>query len=125
MCSSDLGGASWWRNAEKPEEAELSAIILDADQGRGIGTLLLAVMWLTAFRAGIRYLIGYVMVENYPAARWMRNCGAEGEWDGYKLIFRWDLHHLDSLPETRVAAELAHWLAELGPRILKLPSPNG
>jgi len=119
-----VGGASWWRDREKPEEAELSAIVLDADQGRGVGTLMLAVMWLTAFRAGIRYLIGHVMVENYSAARWMRNCGAEGEWDGYKLIFRWDLHQLDSLPETRVAAELAHWLAELGPQILKPPSPN-
>ena len=43
-----VGGASWWRNAANPQEAEISAMVLDADQRRGIGTLLLAVMWLSA-----------------------------------------------------------------------------
>ncbi|MEX1115628.1 MAG: hypothetical protein WEB53_10295 [Akkermansiaceae bacterium] len=48
----------------------------------------------------------------------LRDCGAQGEYDGYKLIFRWDLNDLDLLPETRAAAELAEWLAKLGPEIL-------
>jgi hypothetical protein len=48
----------------------------------------------------------------------MRDCGAEGEWDGYKLVFRWDLNNLDALPETAAASDLAAWLAELSPRIL-------
>lgn len=113
-----LGGASWWRHAHDPTEAEISAIVLDADQDRGIGTLLLAILWLTAFRAGIQHLVGYALVENRRAAAWMRDCGATGEWDGYKLVFRWDLENLDTLPETRAAAELAGWLAALSPRIL-------
>jgi GNAT superfamily N-acetyltransferase len=113
-----LGGASWWRDKENPAQAELSAIVLDDDQGRGVGTLLLAVMWLTAFRAGIQQLIGYVQVENRQAAAWMRDCGAQGEYDGYKLIFRWDLENLDLLPETRAATELAAWLAGLSPEFL-------
>lgn len=113
-----IGGASWWRDVNDPSQAELSAIVLDADHRRGIGTLLLAVMWLTAFRAGVRTLIGYVQVENRQAAAWMRDCGAVGEWDGYKLIFRWNLENLDLLPETRVAAELATWLAQLSPEFL-------
>jgi acetyltransferase len=113
-----MGGASWWRGAENPAEAEISLIVLDADQGRGIGTLLLALMWLTAFRAGVESIVGYVLVENRQAAGWMRDCGGTGEWDGYKLIFRWNLNDLDALPETRAAAELAGWLAKLGPRIL-------
>ena len=32
-----VGGASWWRNAASPDEAEISAMVLDADQRRGIG----------------------------------------------------------------------------------------
>ena len=48
----------------------------------------------------------------------MRACGPTGEWDGYKLIYRWNLNNLDVLPETRVAAELAAWLAKLAPKIL-------
>ncbi len=113
-----IGGASWWRDQENPAQAELSALVLDDDHGRGVGTLLLAISWLTAFHAGIRTLVGYVLVENRQAASWMRDCGGQGEWDGYKLIFRWDLDNLDLLPETRAAAELADWLDRLGPDIL-------
>jgi len=112
-----IGGASWWRNANRPDEAEISAIVLDDDHGRGVGTLLLAIMWLTAYRAGVRELVGYSLPENRQAADWMRDCGADGHWDGYKLCFRWDLENLDKLPRTRCAADLAQWLAELSPAI--------
>lgn len=115
---SPLGGASWWRDRNHPAEAEISFIVLDDDQGRGIGTLLLAIMWLTAFRAGAESIVGYVLAENRQAAGWLRACGATGEWDGYKLIYRFDLSHLDALPETRVATELADWLARLAPKLL-------
>lgn len=115
---SPLGGASWWRVARDSAEAEISFIVLDDDQGRGIGTLLLAIMWLTAFRAGAESIVGYVHPENRKAARWMRDCGASGEWDGYKLIYRWNLNNLEALPETPAAADLADWLARLAPEIL-------
>jgi GNAT superfamily N-acetyltransferase len=113
-----VGGASWWRSVDKPQEAEISAMVLDDDQGRGIGTLLLAVMWLTAYRAGLEEMVGYTLIDNRRAANWMRDCGGKGDWDGYKLVFRWKLDDLDSLPETPAAADLATWLAELAPRIL-------
>lgn len=115
---SGVGGASWWRNPQKPGEAEISAMVLDDDQSRGIGTLLLAVMWLTAFRAGVEQLVGYTLIDNRRAANWMRDCGGKGEWDGYKLAFHWQLDDLDCLPETPAAADLASWLADLAPRIL-------
>lgn len=113
-----VGGASWWRGAIHTNEAEISAMVLDADQRRGIGTLLLAVMWLTAFRAGLEHLVAYTLVDNRLAADWMRDCGAQGSWDGYKLVFRWDLDNLNSLPPTPAATDLAAWLAELSPRML-------
>ena len=115
---SPLGGASWWRDLNHPAEAEISLIVLDADQGRGIGTLLLAIMWLTAFRAGAESIVGYVLPDNRQAAAWMRNCGAAGDWDRYKLIYRWKLDDLEVLPQTRAAIELADWLARLAPAIL-------
>ena len=113
-----VGGASWWRGGPDDQEAEISAMVLDADQRRGIGTLMLAVMWLTALRAGLERLVGYSLSDNRQAADWMRDCGGAGHWDGYKLVFRWELHHLDNLPETAAAADLASWLAVLAPRIL-------
>lgn len=114
---SPMGGASWWRTAEQGE-VEISFIVLDDDHRRGIGTLLLALMWLTAFRAGAGTMVGHVLVENRQAAGWMRDCGARGEWDGYKLSFRWSLENLNELPDTRAAAELTDWLARLAPDIL-------
>lgn len=115
---SGVGGASWWRNAADPDVAEISLMVLDDDQRRGIGTLLLAVMWLTAFRAGVERFVAYALVDNRRAANWMRDCGGAGEWDGYKLVFRWNLADLDALPETAAAADLASWLAELSPQLL-------
>lgn len=113
-----VGGASWWRNPDQPSEAEISLMVLDNDQRRGIGTLLLAVMWLSAYRAGIEEIVGYTLVDNRRAAKWLRDCGGTGTWDGYKLAFRWRLDDLDSLPETSAATDLAQWLADLAPLIL-------
>lgn len=115
---SGVGGASWWRSAPDSDEVEISAMVLDGDQHRGIGTLLLAVMWLTAMRAGVRHMTGYSLADNRSAANWMRDCGGSGTWDGYKLCYRWDLTNLDSLPPTRAAADLADWLAFLAPLVL-------
>jgi GNAT superfamily N-acetyltransferase len=113
-----IGAASWWRDLNEPSEAEFSVTVLDADHSRGVGTLLLAILWLRAFRVGITTLVGHVLVENVNAAQWMRRTGAVGEWDGYKNTFRWQLENLDALPNTRAAGELAGWLADLSPELL-------
>jgi GNAT superfamily N-acetyltransferase len=65
---SPMAVASWWRDASQPQEAEISLIVLDDDQGRGIGTLLLAIMWLTALDAGLDSIVGHVLTDNQPTA---------------------------------------------------------
>lgn len=120
-----LGGASWWRMPNTPDQAEVSIMVLDQHQHRGVGTLLLAIMWLTAFRANIETLVAYTLLDNRRAASWLKHCGGIGSWDGYKLSFSWDLQNPSQLPPTPAAADLAQWLAELGPTILGLqPSPS-
>jgi hypothetical protein len=120
-----LGGASWWKIPDSPTTAEMSIMVLDAHQQRGVGTLLLAIMWLTAFRANIETLVAYTLLDNRRAASWLKHCGGIGSWDGYKLSFSWDLQNPSQLPPTPAAADLAQWLAELGPTILGLqPSPS-
>ena len=114
-----VGGASWWRQPADAREAEMSVMVLDDDQRRGIGTLLLATVWLSAMRAGIDEMVGHALTDNRRAANWMRDCGGAGTWDGYKLTFRWRLDDLDALPATPAAADLAAWLAELAPRLLE------
>ncbi len=113
-----MGAASFWRSAKDPAEAEFSVTVLDGDQRRGVATLLLAILWLIAYRHGMVRLVGYTMPENTRALRWMRDTGATGEWDGYNAVYRWDLADLDSLPATPAGAELAGRLAELSGVIL-------
>ena len=62
-----VGGASWWRNAAIPEEAEISAMVLDADQRRGIGTLLLQELIRRARTLGVHAIIAAIEAEQ-PAS---------------------------------------------------------
>lgn len=113
-----MGAASFWRSAKDPREAEFSVTVLDGDQGRGVATLLLAVLWVIAYQHGIERLVGYAMPENARALRWMRGTGAAGEWDGYNAVYRWELADLEAIPETPAGADLAGRLAELSEVLL-------
>lgn len=113
-----VGAASWWRSGGDSDEAEFSCTVLDDDQRRGVGTLLLALVWVDAMRAGVSRFVGYTMPENVTAVRWMRSTGAEAEWDGYKVIFRWDLDDLESIPPSASGAVLAARLAEFSGEML-------
>jgi len=114
-----MGAASFWRFPDDPTKAEFSCTVLDRDQGRGIGTLLLAILWLHAYSEGVEEFVGYTMPENTQAISWMIDTGAEGEWDGYKAIFRWDLTDTSKLPLTLSAGDLAERLVELTPYFLE------
>jgi GNAT superfamily N-acetyltransferase len=113
-----LGAASFWRSKDDPTDAEISATVLDRDHGRGVGTLLLSILWLVAYRYGIETFTGYTMPENVAAIRWMQATGAQGEWDGYNAVYRWKLGDLDAIPETSAGTDLAGRLADLAPRFL-------
>jgi hypothetical protein len=113
-----VGAASFWRSADDDAEAEFSCTVLDADQRKGAGTLLLAVLWLAALKVGVRRFVGYTMPENVSAVRWMRDTGAEGEWDGFKVTFRWELEDFEKLPATAAAVELAERLAEFSDAVM-------
>ncbi|RYD67015.1 MAG: N-acetyltransferase [Verrucomicrobiaceae bacterium] len=113
-----LGAASFWKLGNGTDEAEFSVTVMDADQGRGVATLLLSILWLVAFRCGIETLTGYTMPENRRALRWMQDTGAAGEWDGYNAVFRWKLSDLQAIPATPAGTDLANRLAELSPLML-------
>lgn len=54
----------WVRTKEDPTIAEWAVIVADAYQGRGIGTLLIAVLEVTAAAQGLATLRGLVLAEN-------------------------------------------------------------
>lgn len=71
------GGASCWRDSENPERAEISFTVADEAQRRGVGTLLLSVLWFEAWHRGVREFYGIARRENQALADWFFSLGAE------------------------------------------------
>lgn len=113
-----VGAGSWWRIEPQGLEAEFSATVLDGDQRRGVGTLLLAACWLDARRAGVERMVAHTMPENRVAIRWLRELGSSADWDGFKVSFRWPLDSLETLPPTSTGLAVAERLAELSGRLV-------
>lgn len=71
-----IGGGSFWRLKDDPKTAEVSFTVADEFQGRGMGTLLLAVLWEHALTLGITRLVGHVLHENITMRAWWDALGA-------------------------------------------------
>lgn len=79
-----VAGASLWRLKDDPHAAEVSFTVADEFQGRGLGTLLLAVLWEHALSLGIQRLVAHVLRENLAMRAWWSALGAteqEGQRD--------------------------------------------
>lgn len=82
------GGASFWRSEMQPLEAEISLTVADECQHTGVGTVLLAVLWLRARAAGITTLYGHVLADNYSMLDWVRALGAQMQMGRGEYVFR-------------------------------------
>ncbi len=109
-----FGGASYWRSKEDPALAEMSFTVADEAQRRGVGTLLLAVLWLLAERRGIDRFIGYTLLENHGARRWFTGLGAQVRAVGPQTVVRLALDR-SRLAPGRSSARLEQWLEQLPP----------
>lgn len=107
-----MGGASYWRSKLDHEEAEFAATVIDPYQNRGLGTLLLGALWQVGRANGLTRMVAYVMPENRQAIDWLRHIGASAEWDGYKVILRWNLCPPEQLPNTPRSQILTRRLRE-------------
>jgi len=70
------GVARWIRFPENPAVAEVAVTVLDAYQGRGLGTLLLVLLGQSAAAQGIRSFRAYVLEDNEAMLRIVRDLGA-------------------------------------------------
>jgi GNAT superfamily N-acetyltransferase len=70
------GVARYIRSAEQPDTAEAAVTVLDAYQGRGIGTVLLEVLTLAALERGITRFTGTVLRDNARMLTVLRSAGA-------------------------------------------------
>lgn len=69
------GAASIWPDPTNREQAEFSITILDSWQRRGIGALLLSILWFEAWNTGIRRFTGIARLENLEFCTWWENAG--------------------------------------------------
>ena len=82
-----LGIARFIRIKEEPTVAEMALTVIDAYQRRGLGRILLAVLYLPAEAQGIQMLRAVVAGENTTMLKWLRSLGATGscEQGEYRL----------------------------------------
>jgi RimJ/RimL family protein N-acetyltransferase len=71
-----LGVARYVRLPDEPTVAEAAVTVVDSHQGRGLGSILLGVLGLSAVKNGIRTFRGYVLEENQPALALLDGLGA-------------------------------------------------
>lgn len=111
-----MGAASYWRSTTDRSEAEFSVTVADEHQGRGIGTLLLATLWLLALRAGIERFCLIALSDNVPVIHWMESLGALIASDnGSTCEMRLDLRDdaRARIPHSPEGDALTAWLEQL------------
>jgi GNAT superfamily N-acetyltransferase len=74
-----VGVARYVRDRDDPTSAEAAVAVIDAYQGRGIGTLLLEALGAVALENGVRRFVGHVLADNRPALELLRSLGAHAE----------------------------------------------
>jgi GNAT superfamily N-acetyltransferase len=113
-----MGVARYVRLEEEPTVAEAAITVLDDYQGRGLGTLLLALLAVAARAAGIERFRAYVLEENAPMLAMLEGMGATIEYDSPGVMradMRLDPELLPDSPAARVLKAAAASLLALRP----------
>lgn len=71
------GAGSVWRLKEDHQVGEVSLTVIPEYQGRGVGLVLFALLWVLARLLGMRTLRANVLVANHRAVSWFTNLGGE------------------------------------------------
>jgi GNAT superfamily N-acetyltransferase len=90
-----LGIARFIRRQDQPEIAEFGVVVIDSYQQRGLGTILLAVLYRMASIKGIEMLRGFVLPDNRVMSDWLGRLGAVGMYENG--VYRMDLTINDEL----------------------------
>jgi GNAT superfamily N-acetyltransferase len=106
-----LGIARFIRSQEQPTVAEFAVVVIDSYQRQGLGTILMAVLYLIANTEGIKILRAFVLPENNVMLNWLGKIGAVGLYDDG--VHRMDIpvrDKLSCLPNTPSARRLSHYI---------------
>ena len=112
------GIARFVRDANDPQIAEFAVAVIDEMQGRGLGTILLAALYLRAQSLGVEELRAEILAENPVLPCWLPRLGATlhaTASPAYRLI-RWPVAPSGNPhpKEGSAAADFLGWLDCLG-----------
>jgi len=116
-----LGIARFTRTNEEPTVAEMAFVVIDAYQHRGLGTILLAVLYLMAEARRIQVLRAIVLGENTKVSDWLCSLGAAGSYE--RGEYRLDLTvHRDRalLPRTPAGENFRRAIEAVQPAIRRM-----
>lgn len=99
-----VGVARYIRDRQEPEAAEVAVAVADDHHGRGIGTLLLEVVGLTAHQQGIDRLVALVLPSNEPMKGLLHGLGARLAFDPSTGCLRAELPAPDGHDDLRSTA---------------------
>lgn len=105
-----IGIARFIRMREHRETAEFAITVIDAFHRRGLGTALLAILYLMAQKRSITTLQADILIENSTMTSWFRRLGARGRLQA-SGVAEMDLTihpDLSRLPRNPTARGFAH-----------------
>ncbi len=105
------GAGSVWRLKTNPSVAEISLTVLPDFQGRGIGIVLFALLWVLARLLGVQTLRANVLNANHRALSWFKRLGGEVHPHGafYEIDFCLS-DNAYAASEVSSQVELARWI---------------
>lgn len=110
--------ARFARLEDQPEKAEWAIAIIDAFQRKGLGRVLLAILYLLAEQRGIESLVALVLPENRFVLNWLKALGATVRYgeDAFEIELPVDREGLRR-SATDPARHLVTMLQQVGPRV--------
>jgi ribosomal protein S18 acetylase RimI-like enzyme len=104
-----FGIARFIRIKEEPTVAEMALTVIDAYQRRGLGRILLAVLYLSAEAQGIQMLRAVVAGENTTMLKWLHGLGATGSCERGEYRLNLPVHCTpERLPQTPSGEKFKH-----------------
>ena len=97
-----IGVGRFKRSEINPNEAELALTVLDEYQDKGIGSVLLAIMYYLASILEINILTGIILSDNFLLIRRFKELGAKMDRIGNEYEMRLPIYKdFDALPNTK------------------------
>jgi GNAT superfamily N-acetyltransferase len=96
-----VGVGRFRRSKTNPNEAELALTVIDEYQGKGVGSTLLAIMYILASKLEIEVLTGIIMSDNFKLIRRFKELGATMVRDKNEYEMRLPINQdFKAIPET-------------------------